>query len=98
MYIKDIDALKLGLCALKLGAGRQRKEDKIDYAVGIQLFGKIGDKIAKNMPFAKIYANDEKRLEEAITDVKTAFEFSKVPVPKRKVIFAKITKDNVFEF
>lgn len=98
MYIKDIDALKLGLCALKLGAGRQRKEDKIDYAVGIQLFGKIGDKIARNMPFAKIYANDEKRLEEAISDVKTAFEFSREPVPKRKVIFAKITKDDVFEF
>lgn len=98
VYIKDIDALKLGLCALKLGAGRQKKDEKIDYAVGIQLFGKIGDKIEKNKPFAKIYSNDQDKLKEAIAEVKAAFEFSKVPVAKRKVIYAKITKDNIFEF
>lgn len=96
-YIKDIDAFKLGIAALKLGAGRQKKDDIIDLSVGIEIFGKIGDKIEKGRPFAKIYANNDQKLKEAVEDVKKAFEFSKTPVEKKKVIFAKITKDYIDE-
>ncbi|WP_039764262.1 pyrimidine-nucleoside phosphorylase [Caldicellulosiruptor sp. F32] len=97
LYIKDIDALKLGIAALKLGSGRQKKEDVIDYSVGIELFGKIGSKIEKGKPYARIYANDERKLNEVISDVEDAFTFSREYVEKRKVIFAKITKDGIYE-
>lgn len=97
LYIMDIDSLKLGIAALKLGSGRQKKDDVIDYSVGIELFGKIGSRIKKGEPYARIYANDEKRLKDALSDVKDAFVFSKEYVEKRKVIFAKITKDGIYE-
>jgi len=97
LYIKDIDALKLGIAALKLGSGRQKKEDIIDYSVGIELFGKIGSKIEKGKPYVRIYANNERKLNEVISDVKDAFMFSQEYVEKRKVIFAKITKDGIYE-
>lgn len=97
LYIKDIDALKLGIAALKLGSGRQKKDDTIDYSVGIELFGKIGSKIEKGKPYARIYANDERKLNEVISDVKDAFVFSQEYVEKRKVIFAKITEDGIYE-
>ncbi|WAM34611.1 pyrimidine-nucleoside phosphorylase [Caldicellulosiruptor morganii] len=97
VYIKDIDALKLGIAALKLGSGRQKKDDIIDYAVGIELFGKTGCKIEKGKPYARIYANQESKLNEAISDVKSAFEFSREYVDKKKVIYAKITKDGIIE-
>lgn len=50
------------------------------------------------MLFVKIYVNDEKRFEEVILDVKIVFEFFWEFVLKRKVIFVKIIKDDVFEF
>uniref|UniRef100_UPI000AC6B825 pyrimidine-nucleoside phosphorylase n=1 Tax=Thermoanaerobacter thermocopriae TaxID=29350 RepID=UPI000AC6B825 len=75
VYIKDLMALELGLIAMKLGAGREKKEDKIDLAVGIMLGGKVGDIIRKGEPIATIYANDESKLEWAFDEIKNTFSF-----------------------
>ena len=45
-YITDIDAEKIGMLALELGAGRINKEDSIDYDVGIILDKKVGDYVS----------------------------------------------------
>ena len=44
-YIDSIEAEKLGLAAMRLGAGRATKDETIDYAVGITLCKKVGDEI-----------------------------------------------------
>ena len=44
-YIKSIDALELGLCAVKLGSGRAKAGDKISYEVGFRLLKFVGDQI-----------------------------------------------------
>jgi len=54
-YIQSIDALKLGEIARNIGAGRLRKEDKIDYSVGILLSKKVGDYVLENEELLKIY-------------------------------------------
>lgn len=56
VYVKEIDALKVGEAAMLLGAGRAKKEDEIDYSVGIVL-EKVGDKIQKQDVIAKVYTN-----------------------------------------
>lgn len=43
--IENIDALGIGKLSLSLGAGRESKEDKIDYTVGIVLNKLVGDKV-----------------------------------------------------
>ena len=44
-YVEKIDALKIGIAAMKLGAGRATKEDTIDMGVGIVLNKKVGDSL-----------------------------------------------------
>lgn len=57
-YINKINAEKLGLIAMELGAGRATKESVIDLAVGIKLAKKRGDKVEKGDILGYIYANE----------------------------------------
>jgi pyrimidine-nucleoside phosphorylase len=96
-YVKNIDAVRLGLTAMKIGAGRQKKDDLIDPSVGVWIYKKVGEKVRKGEPFAKILANDEQKLHWAADETRSAYKFSYEPVEKRKVIWAKITKDKIHE-
>jgi pyrimidine-nucleoside phosphorylase len=64
-YIYEINAEEVGKVACELGAGRIKKEDKIDYSVGITIQKKVGDKVNIGDCLGKIYAIDEKSLQEA---------------------------------
>ena len=55
--IVDINALALGKLSVSLGAGRQSKEDKIDYTVGIQLNKLVGEEVKKGDILAYIYTD-----------------------------------------
>lgn len=58
-YIKYIDALELGEIARSIGAGRLKKDDIIDYSVGLILNKKVGDYINKDEELLKIHLNDK---------------------------------------
>ncbi|MBX6396369.1 MAG: pyrimidine-nucleoside phosphorylase, partial [Alicyclobacillaceae bacterium] len=94
-YIRDVDAVRLGRCAMKLGAGRQRKGDPVDPAVGIWLGGKVGDRVEKGGVLARVYANDPEQAAWAVQEVRGALSVSERPVPKRPVILARITRENL---
>ncbi|MED4406282.1 pyrimidine-nucleoside phosphorylase [Heyndrickxia coagulans] len=64
-YVSQMVADQIGVAAMMLGAGRATKEDKIDFAVGIVLRKKVGDRVEAGEPLATIYAN-----REAVEDVK----------------------------
>ncbi|MGB4070176.1 MAG: thymidine phosphorylase, partial [bacterium] len=96
-YIKDIDALRLGRTALKLGAGRETKEDQIDLAVGIRLHGKVGDYFQRGEPLATVLANDQEKLTWAAAEVEAALALTPERVEKPKVIYARITRAGVEE-
>ena len=56
-YIKQIKALNIGLASMKLGGGRETKEDDIDPNVGIVLSKKVGDLVKEGEELLKIYRN-----------------------------------------
>lgn len=56
--VTEINAEQIGKLACYLGAGRMKKEDKIDMSVGIVLNKKVGDKVQKGDILAIIHAND----------------------------------------
>lgn len=58
-YLHSISARKLGLAALELGAGRHKKSDKIDPAVGIVMHKRIGDEVAAGGLVAEVHASSE---------------------------------------
>jgi len=71
-YIYSIDAEDIGLGAMLLGAGRMKKEDPIDYAAGISLKKKIGDKVNLGEVICELKTNLE-QFDDAIMKVKNAF-------------------------
>ena len=56
-YLAGIDARKVGLSAVALGAGRQRKGDTVDMAVGVVFHAKIGDWVDEGQPLFTIHAS-----------------------------------------
>ena len=79
--IVQIHARNVGEAAVILGAGRAKKSDPIDHAVGIVVHKKVGDKVETGEPLLTIHANDEARLAEARQLALTAPIFSEEDVP-----------------
>ena len=84
-YLKKIDALTLGLCSMKLGAGRETKEDSIDPNVGIVLNKQVNDYIEKGEPILYIYKND-KWDDSIIDDIYNNIEYSDEPLKYNGII------------
>ena len=85
-YIQEIDARKVGEIACMLGAGRIKKDDKIDDTVGIVLNKKVGNKIKKGECLAIIHANDMKKLELAKLKLRNSIKISNTKVECKKDI------------
>lgn len=64
-YIVTVTADDIARAALALGAGRARKEDSIDYAVGVEVMVNVGDSIQSGDLIARIHANSEDSLKSA---------------------------------
>ena len=64
-YLKSVKTEEVGKAAMILGAGRAKKSDRIDPAVGIWLKKRIGDKVSKGEPIGVIHSNDKDKTEEA---------------------------------
>ncbi len=79
-YIAAIDAREVGETAVELGAGRARKTDAIDYAVGIEILHKVGDWVEQDAPLFTIHANDPHKLKQARARLLAAYQWSREPV------------------
>lgn len=89
-YISKIDAEKIGKIACYLGAGRIKKEDKIDMSAGIIVNKKVGDYIKKEDIVAKLYSNSKEKIEEAREMIKQAITITDKKVEKEKMILGII--------
>lgn len=63
--VTKLVANEIGVAAMLLGAGRQTKEDTINYGVGLKLHKKIGDAVAVGESLVTIYADSKE-----VTEVK----------------------------
>jgi len=90
-YVKHINALTIGVAAMKLGAGRETKEDIIDPDVGIVLAKKIGDQVKKGDVLARLY-NNKSNISELMKEMQGAFTISSNHVEKEQIIFEIVTE------
>jgi pyrimidine-nucleoside phosphorylase len=72
-FVEAIATTDVGLAALHLGAGRVRKEDSIDHAVGVLCLAKRGDPIGRGEPLAEVYANDADSARRAVSEVQACY-------------------------
>ncbi len=86
-WVKAIDALAVGRLCMRLGAGRQRKEDIIDPAVGVVLDAKVGDRVEKGGPLGVVHARSEVEAAEGLRGLLAAYEFSAGPVPAPPIVY-----------
>lgn len=79
-YIAEVHARKVGEAAILLGAGRAKKGDAIDLAVGIMVHVKVGDQVKKGQPLFTIHANNQALVEPVRGNLLQALAWSQVPV------------------
>jgi pyrimidine-nucleoside phosphorylase len=85
-YVSQIDAEDIGVASNMIGAGRDKKEDSIDPAVGIILEVKVGEKIDAGSVLCRLYYTKEDRVEEAADMVEDAFRISGQKPDERELI------------
>lgn len=83
-YISHMDALKIGICAMQLGAGRKTKEDEIDPSVGVVLNKKLGDKVLKGDVLAYLHQN--MKIDSAIKLIKEAYTITNEPSNEKLIL------------
>jgi pyrimidine-nucleoside phosphorylase len=76
-YLAQVNAAEVGLASLGLGAGRLKKGDPIDPAVGLEVLHKVGERVRQGEPLFVIHANDRGRLIEARERVLAAHGWSR---------------------
>jgi len=97
-YIQKIDSRLIGESAMLLGAGREKKESKIDLSVGIILKKKVGSKVNINQDLAEVYYNDSEKLKEVKNKLFSSFVIGDKKPQKLPLILATISKEGVKEF
>ncbi len=84
-FISEINAEEIGKLASRLGAGRMKKEDRIDYQAGVILHKKVADKVQKGEKIATLYTNKEDKIEEK-NNVTNIIKISKIKPKKIKAV------------
>ncbi len=72
--LRTLDALKVGVAAWRLGAGRARKEDPVSAGAGIVLHAKPGETVRAGAPLMTLYADEAARFDRALQALEGAFE------------------------
>jgi len=89
-YIAGVDAAEIGLTSVDLGAGRAKKGDPIDYAVGVIVHHKVGDPVKGDEPLFTVHANDEGKLAVAEKRLLGSIEWSDAPVKPLPLFYGVI--------
>lgn len=75
-YLSWIDALTIGEASVEMGAGRAKKEDVIDHAVGIVIHNKVGERVEKGDVLFTLHASTEKSCQTAERQILSAYKWS----------------------
>jgi len=88
-YVTAINAEKIGIAAMLLGAGRKTKDDKIDFAAGITIMKKTGDRVEAGDTLCILHTNKDD-FEDAKYLAESAFSFGNEGIAKRKYVYEVI--------
>ena len=85
-YVAGVDAEVVGAATVRLGAGRERKGEPIDYRVGVVVHRKVGDLVRRGEPLFTVHAADEESLRRAAEEVLAAYRWSNRPVRRPRLV------------
>lgn len=94
-YVESIDALEVGLASLELGAGRARKEDKVDHAAGLVIEAGVGDRVHSGDPLAVVHARSEELVNQVRARLEHAWRLTEREVARPPHVLARVDKYGV---
>lgn len=97
-YIWRTDTEKIGIAAMQLGAGRETKEDVIDFSAGIMLCCKTGAWVEEGDVLAEFYTSDTEKAQKAEETFLSALTFSETAPEELPLVLARVTRDGVERF
>lgn len=97
-YLVRMNTEMVGNASVCLGAGRITKEDTIDFAAGIVLHKKTGDKVEAGECLATLYADHEEKFAAAEEMFRAALTFGPAPEPVPALVMARVTEEGVERF
>lgn len=89
-YLFSLDAEGVGRVSLTLGAGREKKGDKIDFGAGILLCRKVGESVRAGEKIATLYSSDEKKLSSGVAEFEKIYEISSQKPTKTPLILDEV--------
>ena len=89
--ITKLDALSVGLASWRLGAGRARKEDPIQFGAGVTLHAQLGDSVKDGDPLYTLHTDEPASFERASETIKNAYSIEAQAVVQRKLVLDRIS-------
>ena len=94
-HVEAIDALEVGLSALELGAGRLRKEDRIDPAAGVVIEAPVGARVRSGDPLVTVHARSNELVERVTKRLRNAWRLTDREVGKPPHVLARVDKNGI---
>jgi thymidine phosphorylase len=91
--LTDLDALAVGIASWRLGAGRERKEDPIQFGAGVILHAQRGDRVEAGAPLMTLLTDEPSRFARAIESAETGFKIDASASPEsaaRSIVLDRI--------
>ncbi|MEN9715685.1 MAG: hypothetical protein RJA35_1152 [Actinomycetota bacterium] len=90
-FLEKLDALSVGIASWRLGAGRARKEDSVQFGAGIELHAQVGDRVVAGQPLLTLHTDESERFERAQEALAGGIVIGAEPVPERQIILERLT-------
>jgi thymidine phosphorylase len=87
----DIDAMAVGQAVWRLGAGRSRPGELVQFGAGIQIHRLTGSPVAAGDPLFTLYTDTPERFERALDELDAGFKITEIPPVRRPLIIDRIT-------
>jgi pyrimidine-nucleoside phosphorylase len=90
-YVQGIATTDVGMAALRLGAGRTRKDDPIDHAVGVVCLAKRGDRVEAGEPLAEVHARDDETARRGVDEIAASYRIGGEEPERRPIVLDVLT-------
>jgi thymidine phosphorylase len=87
----DIDAMAVGQAVWRLGAGRSRPGELVQFGAGIQIHRRTGSPVAAGEPLFTLYTDTPERFGPALDELDAGFKITDIPPVRRPLIIDRIT-------
>jgi pyrimidine-nucleoside phosphorylase len=88
--VTGVDALRIGLLSVGMGAGRIRVEQRVDPAVGVELAVRVGERVERGQPLAFLHLRSDANAPAFIADAVAAFAVGARHTPRRRIVLGRV--------